>query len=193
MHTLTKPNFVRRAMATRRGRVLLVLGVMMLAAGVTAAAAFFFATAKVAGGGRTGTFALAWEPTGSTLDTTATTIKSTTAPTISSGTATLPSGLVFFPSDKYVWSGYVKSTGSDGYVSGVSMPSLPAGYTARLVSGCGATVGSSALAQVKVEIALSSTATPDGRAWTLDPTAGVQAIPASQGAAPTTCPTYTGQ
>lgn len=185
-----RPSLVKRLMQTRKGRVLLVLSALMLA-GTVAAAAAFFALAKVQGSGQSGTFSLAWQ-TGGAKDS-ATTISTAGAPTVTGGVLSLPSsGLTFFPGDKYVWTGYVKSTGTDGFISGVTMPGLPAGYTATLLSGCGAAVSTSTTTQVKIQIELSDAATPDGKAWTLGSAAGVQAAPASQGAAPSTCPAYAG-
>jgi hypothetical protein len=196
----SRPSFLSRALATRKRRILATVAFLMVL-GSAAAWAVYLALAGITGGGKAGQFTLNWATSGFSLSPSSTASK--TAPTVTGGMvdglyvgakASLPSDLVFFPSDHYEFSGKVGVTadGAPGWVTGVTMPGLPAGYTATLVNGCGAAVTPGGLpATVTVRIQANETLAADGKAFTLSG-AGVQAMPQSQGAKPTSCPAYVG-
>lgn len=199
--TTARPNFVKRLAQTRKGRVLLVLGVLMLTAGLTAAAAAFFGLAKVAGGGSNGKFAAKLDYVASSFPVMAGSDASTTSPTKNAdGSVALPADLEFFPGMSYGFQARADVDGTrNGYISGVQFSGLPAGYTAELTAGCGTYIDSAATGStnplVGIKITATDAAAADGAKWTLAPSAGLIVTPLPKGttAAPAgvTCPAFT--
>lgn len=170
-----------------------ILGGVPLAmvATTAAAAAVFAALAGVQGTGKTGDFTVAFEASAPTLDTSAMTIQPTGSASISGGKLVLPD-VQMFPGESFTVTAQVK-TGSNmfGYVSGVQLPGLPAGYKAELMSGCGQTVNYAK--SVAIKVTAPATQTP-GVSWALAADSGVRVTPLANSAAVapagTTCAPY---
>ena len=191
-HAIRRPSLVKRLMQSRKGRILLTLGVLMFAGALVAFAAYL-STASMKGGGSSGTFAVKWTGTTAPVDLATSTVKNVSYANIAAGELNLPTGIVMYPGDTITFSGQVQGNAGSapGYITGVSLPGIPAGYQASLIAGCGVAVTESAAAPVKVQIKMLDTASPDGKAWSLAAGAGVQASPQNQITAPTSCPAYT--
>lgn len=176
----------------------LVLGGVPLGmiATTAAAAAIFAALAGIQGTGTNGDFTAKWSLGQATtvMDTSALTVKPQGDATISGGTLQLPANLVMYPGESFTIEAAVTSGGASqaGYVSGVAMPGLPAGYTASVVSGCGAKITNS-LQYVKVEVKAPAAQTA-GAQWSLAGDSGVRVTPLASTSSPApsgvTCAAY---
>ncbi|NNM44521.1 hypothetical protein [Knoellia koreensis] len=197
-HTARRSPLAVLRPTTRRARLVTGALSFLLVASMGAALAAFFGHANIRGNGSTGKFVGMWTTQGLALNSTATTTTTKTAPTVTSGVLSLPSGLEFFPGESYAWDGSVSATGTrPGYVSGLSLPGLPEGYTATLTKGCKTFMEAGRIAYVGVKITRDDGTDADGVAWTLAEGASVllSPLPASATATPTsaTCQdTYKG-
>jgi hypothetical protein len=189
--TTTTTAAPRKRHLTKKG---VIIGVAIVVALATAAAAVYFATARITGGGSTKTLTASWSGTPTSTANTTTEIK--TAPSITSGNLGLPNNLAFWPGEVYEFRANVGTVGSMGYVSGLHLPDLGAGYEARIVAGCGTIVGEGTNAfPVTVQIKALDNASGS---WTLTTNSGVQVTPTSSGTlggtkSGVTCPVYSGQ
>lgn len=171
----------------------LVLGGIPLAAVATtaAAAAIIAALAGITGGGQTGNYTAQFKNgTGVAADYSGLAVRASN-PTIVGGKLQLPPDLVMFPGESFTMRASLTDEGSSapGYVSGVVMPGMPAGYTAELTQGCGDNFAMYDQAEVTIKVTAAAEQTP-GKSWTLASDAGVQV---SLGDKPTTvtCAVYT--
>lgn len=176
-----------------------VLAGLPLAAVATtaAAAAVFAALAGVQGSGTTSTFNAEWTSPVN-VDSSGATFKPSNDAKVTSGKLQLPSNLSFFAGESITIEASVKPTeaAKSGYVSGLDLDGLGTGYTAQLMTGCGAKVTGDQPAYVKIKITAPDTL-EQGASWTLSGDAGVQVTPLGSysAAAPTgvVCAPYTGQ
>lgn len=157
-----------------------------------AAAAIIAALAGITGGGSTGTYTAKWASTTPVADYSTLVVKPQ-SPTIVSGKLKLPTDLVMFPSESFTIRASVTDAGSSapGYISGIVMPGMPAGYTAELTSGCGGNFPLYDTQEVTIKITAAAAQTP-GQAWTLSPEAGVQ-VSVGDKPAGLTCEVYTSE
>lgn len=160
-----------------------------LVATTGAAAAIFFALAGVSGTGTNGDFSAKFssgQP--SVMDTSTLVVKPMGDATVASNKLVIPD-MTMYPTESFtVQSPIVTGSASQtGYVSGVQLPGLPAGYTATLIDGCAARVSPSmTYVTIKIEAPAVQTA---GATWALSADAGVKVTP---GATPAgfTCDPY---
>lgn len=176
---------------SRKKKALLLAGVpLAMIATTAAAAAIVAALAGITGGGTTGTYTAQFSgSTSPQYENTALTVTPSAAQ-VQGGKLKLPTDLVMFPGESLTIRATITDAGSSapGYVSGITLPGMPSGYTAELVSGCGGSFPLYDLQEVKIKVTAAATQTP-GVAWTLAPEAGVQV---SVGTAPVglTCSPY---
>ncbi len=156
-----------------------VLGGIPLAmiATTAAAAAIFGAIAGIQGGGSTAEFKAQWDSAVG-VDSSAMTFTPSNDLKVTSGKLQLPTTMQFFGGESVGIEAAVKvDLGKAGYVSGIEMPGLPAGWTAELVTGCAAKVtGIQPPTLVKLKITAPATLA-DGASWTLGAGAGVVVSP----------------
>lgn len=190
MHT---NNTAKRKWSTRKKWLLLGGVPLSLVALPAAALAAYFALAGISGSGTNGDFTAKWAAMAPSLDTSALTVKPAGDATVNSGRLDLPA-LTIYPTESFTIEAAVVAGGANqaGYVAGVSMPGLPAGTTAEVVSGCGAKVTTS-MTYVKVKVTAPASLVA-GASWSLGADSGVKVTPlaSSSATAPTgvTCAPY---
>lgn len=191
----------------KRRTVLVTLTILALCVGVAFAA--FFGRAGVTGGGKSAKFAAAWAgvdagATGALAPKVEAGSVSTSAPTVpaAGGPLALPTGLEFFPGESYTFTANVMvASGStrSGYVSGIDLPGLPTGYTAKITAGCASllppyNMSTADLKPVTVEITATDAAAASGATWTLGAGAAVLLTPLPKGQSTVpggvTCPAF---
>lgn len=167
----------------------LVLGAgipLAMVATTAAAAAVFAALAGVQGGGSTATFNAEWVAPVQ-VDTTGVTFKPGNDAKIQAGKLVLPTNLQFFAGESVSIEASVRTeVGKAGYISGLKLDGLGAGYTAQLLTGCGAKATNEAPTYVRIKITAPESL-PAAGTWALASTAGVEVTPLSSAssAAPT--------
>lgn len=162
---------------SRKKRWAVAVGVPLALTGtVAASAAIFYAMAGVQGNGRNGDFVATWAMTEPALDTSSLTVQPAGVASIAGGKLVLPE-LTMYPTETFEVDAAIVSGGPSqaGYITGVALPGLPAGYTATIVDGCGAKVNGS-LTHVTIEVAAPATQVA-GASWALTAEAGVQVRP----------------
>lgn len=198
-NTITSRRALRDAMPrkrwSRKRKALLLGGVpLAMVATTAAAAAIFGALAGIQGGGSTADFKAQWD-SAVQVDSSGMTFTPSNDLKVTSGKLILPTTMQFFGGESVGVEAAVKvDTGKAGYVSGIEMPGLPAGWTAELVNGCGAKVtGIAPPTLVKFKITAPATLA-EGASWTLSAGAGVLVSPLKDAgaAAPSgvTCAAY---
>lgn len=180
----------RRAWSLKKRWAILGGIPLALVALPAAAAVIIAALAGITGGGSTGTYTAKFAQTTPVADYSTLVVKPG-APSISNGKLKLGDGLVMFPGESFTIRASVTDAGSTapGFVSGITMPGMPSGYTAELTQGCGGNFPLYDTQEVTIKITASATQTP-GQSWTLSPEAGVQVSVGDKPAAPT-CTVYT--
>ena len=178
---------------TGRKKFLVLAGAPVLALATTAGAmALYFALAGINGGGSTGTFSAEFMGTTPVMDTSALTVKPSTQATVVGSELQLPTDLRLFPGESFSVTADLKTTSKsgDGYVSGINMAGMPAGYSAELLNGCGAQARNGIPVQIKITAGPSQA---DGVSWTLSESAGVMVTPGAPTPAGLVCAPYIAQ